>query len=51
MRDFFSQEMGKAFVPDRYIAIFQGRVPKNVLVKHYSPHGIEMLRKIYARQT
>ena len=47
LRDFFSQEMGKAFVPDRYIDIFQGRAPKNVLAKHYNPHGIEMLREIY----
>lgn len=47
MRDFFSQEMGKAFVPDRYIDIFQGRVPKNVLAKHYNPHGIRMLKEIY----
>ena len=38
LRDFFSQEMGKAFVPDRYIDIFQGRAPKNVLAKHYNPH-------------
>lgn len=43
MRDFFIQEMGKAFVPDRYIDIFQGRAPKNVLAKHYNPHGIEKL--------
>jgi len=47
MRDFFSQEMGKAFVPDRYIDVFQGRAPKNVLAKHYNPHGIEMLKEIY----
>ena len=46
MRDFFSQEMGKAFVPDRYIDIFQGRAPKNVLAKHYNPHGIKMLKEI-----
>jgi len=47
MRDFFSQEMGKAFVPDRYIDVFQGRAPKNVLAKHYNPHGIRMLKEIY----
>ena len=49
MRDFFSQEMGKAFVPDRYIDVFQGRAPKNVLAKHYNPHGIEMLKEIYEK--
>jgi len=50
MRDFFSQEMGKTFVPDRYIDVFQGRSPKNVLAKHYNPHGIAMLKEIYKRQ-
>jgi len=47
LRDFFSQELGKAFVPDRYIDIFQGRAPKSVLAKHYNSHGIKMLREIY----
>ena len=49
LRDFFSQEMGKAFVPDRYIDIFQGRSPRNVLSKHYNPHGIAMLKEIYEK--
>jgi integrase/recombinase XerD len=49
LRDFFSQEMGKAFVPDRYIDIFQGRAPRNVLSKHYNPHGISMLKEIYEK--
>ena len=44
LRDFFSQEMGKALIPDRYINIFEGRAPKNVLAKHHNPHGIKMLR-------
>jgi hypothetical protein len=30
LRDFFSQEMGKALIPDRFIDIFQGGPPKNV---------------------
>jgi intergrase/recombinase len=47
LRDFFSQERGRALVPDRYIDIFQGRAPKNVLAKHYTPQGIRMLREIY----
>jgi hypothetical protein len=29
--------------------IFQGRAPKNVLAKHYNPHGIEMLKEIYEK--
>jgi len=47
LRDFFSQEMGKALIPDRFIDIFQGRAPKNVLAKHYTPQGIKLLREIY----
>ena len=49
LRDFFSQEMGKQFVPDRYIDIFQGRAPKNVLAKHYTPQEIRMLKEIYEK--
>ena len=47
LRDFFSQEMGKALIPDRYIDIFQGRTPRSVLVKHYTPQGTRLLREIY----
>lgn len=47
LRDFFSQELGRALIPDRYIDIFQGRAPKNVLANHYTPQGIRMLREIY----
>ena len=49
LRDFFSQEFGKALIPDRYIDIFQGRAPRNILAKHYNPHGIKMLKEIYDR--
>lgn len=44
LRDFFSQEMGKALIPDRYIDIFHGRAPKGVLAKHYTPQGVRLLR-------
>jgi len=47
LRDFFSQEFGKALIPDRYIDIFQGRAPKGVLAKHYTPQGVRLLREIY----
>jgi integrase len=47
LRDYFSQEMGKALIPDRYIDIFQGRSPRNILAKHYTPRGIKLLREIY----
>ena len=38
---------GKALIPDRYIDIFQGRAPRNVLAKHYTSQGIRLLREIY----
>jgi hypothetical protein len=38
---------GRSFVTDRDIDVFQGRAPKNVLAKHYNPHGIRMLKEIY----
>lgn len=47
LRDFFSQEMGKSLIPDRYIDIFQGRAPRGILAKHYTPQGIRLLREIY----
>jgi hypothetical protein len=48
-RYFFTQEIGKAFVPDRYKDVFQGRAPKNVLAKQYNPLGIRMLKEIYEK--
>jgi hypothetical protein len=41
--------MGKALIPDRYIDIFQGRVLRNILAKHYTPQGIRLLREIYEK--
>ena len=47
LRDFFSREMGKALIPDRFMDIFQGRSLRSVLAKHYTPQGIRLLREIY----
>ena len=47
LRDFFSQEFGKDLIPDRYIDLFQGRAPKGVLAKHYTPQGVRLLKEIY----
>ena len=49
LRDFFSQEMGKSLIPDRYIDIFQGRSPRSILAKHYTPQGIRLLKEIYEK--
>jgi hypothetical protein len=47
LRAFFSQEVDKALILDRFFDIFQGRSPKNVLVKYYRPQGIRLLIEIY----
>jgi intergrase/recombinase len=39
--------MGKALIPDRFIDIFQGRSPRSILAKHYTPQGLRLLREIY----
>jgi len=47
LRVWFSYEMGKSLVPDRYIDIFQGRAPRSVLAEFYTPKGIQQLKEIY----
>jgi integrase len=47
LRVWFSYEMGRLGVPDRYIDIFQGRAPKSVLAQFYTPRGIQELKEIY----
>jgi hypothetical protein len=47
LRDYFSQEMGKSLIPDRYIDIFQGRAPRGILAKHYTPQELRLLKEIY----
>jgi len=39
--------MDELGVADRFIDIFQGRAPRNVLAKHYTPQGTRLLREIY----
>jgi hypothetical protein len=34
-------------VVDRFVDVFQGRSPRNVLAKHYAPQGLRLLREIY----
>jgi integrase len=47
LRAWFSTEMGELGVPDRFIDIFQGRSPRNVLAKHYTGKGLLRLKRIY----
>ena len=34
---------------NRFIDIFQGRAPRNVLATHYTPQGTRLLREIYEK--
>jgi len=47
LRVWFSYEMGKRGVPDRYIDIFQGRAPNSMLAQFYTPKGIRELKEVY----
>jgi hypothetical protein len=45
----FSMEIGEQGIPDRFVDIFQGRAPRLVLAKHYTPKEVELLKRIYER--
>ncbi len=47
LRVWFSTEMGELGVPDRYVDVFQGRAPRNVLAKHYTGKRLQRLKRIY----
>ncbi len=47
LREWFSCEMGRLGVPDRYVDAFCGRIPKGVIGRHYTDYSPERLREIY----
>lgn len=47
MRKWHSTMLGELMVPDRFIDVFQGREPRNVLAKHYTGKGLKRLKRIY----
>jgi integrase len=47
LRQFFSTEMARLGVPDRYVDAFCGRTPKSVLARHYSDYSPRVLKEIY----
>jgi integrase/recombinase XerD len=49
LRAWFSTEMAKKAVPDRYIDAFQGRIPRSTLARHYTDYTIETLKQIYTK--
>ena len=49
LRAWFATELGELGVPDRYVDVFQGRAPRNVLAKHYTGKGLARLKRIYEK--
>lgn len=47
LRKWHSTMLGELMVPDRYVDIFQGRAPRNVLARHYTGKGLQRLKRIY----
>jgi intergrase/recombinase len=41
--------LGELMVPDRFVDLFQGRAPRNVLTKYYTGKGLERLKRIYEK--
>jgi len=49
LRQWFSSEMGKLGIPDRYVDAFQGRLPSSVLAEFYTDYEPSKLRVIYEK--
>jgi integrase/recombinase XerD len=49
LREWFTSELGRLGVPDRYVDAFCGRVPRSILARHYTDFSPERLREIYER--
>jgi len=47
LRNWFSNEMGRLGVQDRYVDAFCGRIPRKVLGRHYTDYSPENLKEIY----
>jgi len=47
LRVWFSNEMRIRGIDSSYVDIFQGRAPRSVIEKHYTPRAMEFLRRIY----
>ena len=47
LRKWHSTELGELMVPDRFVDVFQGRAPRNVLAKHYTGNGLKRMKRIY----
>ncbi len=47
LRKWHSTMLGELMIPDRFVDVFQGRAPRNVLAKHYTGKGLERLKRIF----
>ncbi len=47
LRLWFSNEMARSGMPDRFIDAFQGRIPRSVLARHCTDCSLETLKAIY----
>ncbi len=45
MRKWHSIMLSELMVPDRFVDVFQGRVPKNVLTRHYTGKGLKRRKR------
>ena len=50
LRRWFSVELTRLRVPDRYVDALSGRIPKTILARHYE-YSHERLKEIYERLT
>ena len=49
LRVWFAVQLRMAGVPDSFVDIFQGRAPKSVLARYYTPVGVRELREVYEK--
>ena len=47
LRVWNSTKLGELMVPDRFVDVFHGRAPRNVLAKYYTGREVEKLKRIY----
>jgi integrase len=49
LRFWFSNEMARLGVADRFIDAFQGRIPRSVLARHYTDYSLDNLKQVYEK--
>jgi intergrase/recombinase len=49
LRVWHSTELGEKGIPDRYVEVFQGRVPKSMIARFYTGKELLRLKRIYEK--